>query len=78
LNYDQTFAAIVKPALYRAIFFLAAIHVWEIEQLDMKMAFLYGNIDTEVYVEQPHRFKLGDKFCRLNRSLYRLKQSPRL
>jgi ATP-binding cassette subfamily B (MDR/TAP) protein 1 len=78
LDYDQTFAAVIKQASYRTTFALAATYDWEIEQLDVKSAFLHGRIDTEVYVEQPHRFHNGNKVCHLNWSLYRLKQSLRL
>ncbi len=54
------------------------MHDWEIEQLDVKTAFLYGKIDTEVYVEQPHGFEHGGAVCRLIQLLYRLKQLPQL
>jgi hypothetical protein len=78
LDYDQTFAAVVKPASYRTLFAMAAMYDWVIEQLDVKTAFFYGKIDTKVYVEQPHGFRNSDKVCHLNPSLYGLKQSPRL
>ena len=56
LDYDQTFASVVKPMSYKIIFSLAAIHNWEIEHMDIKTAFLYGKIDEKVYVEQPTGF----------------------
>ena len=56
LNYNQTFAFVVKPMSYKTIFLLAAIHNWEIEHMDIKTAFLYGKIDEEVYVKQPTGF----------------------
>jgi hypothetical protein len=77
-GYDQTFAAVDKPALFRLVFALAATHDWEIEELNIKTAFLYGKIDTEVFVEQPHGFQEGDMVCQLRQFLYRLKQSLHL
>jgi hypothetical protein len=50
--------------------------------MDVKTAFLYNSIDEEVYTEQPIGFKQGEKnkdfVCKLNKALYRLKQSPKL
>ena len=49
--------------------------------MDVKTAFLYGDIDTEIYVEQPEGMgAIGEshKVCKLNKALYGLKQSPRV
>jgi hypothetical protein len=49
--------------------------------MDVKTAFLYGDIDVEVYVEQPDGFNesgTSDKVCKLRKALYGLKQSPRV
>lgn len=48
IDYDEVFAAAVKPASFRPIFALAAIHDLEVEQMDVKTAFLHGNIDIPV------------------------------
>ena len=56
LDYNQTFAFVVKPMSYKTIFSLAAIYNWEIEHMDIKTAFLYSKIDEKVYVEQPTGF----------------------
>ncbi|XP_057985369.1 uncharacterized mitochondrial protein AtMg00810-like, partial [Hevea brasiliensis] len=59
---------------------LAATYDWPLHQLDIKNAFLHGDLQEEVYMEQPPGFvaqgELG-KVCRLRKSLYGLKQSPR-
>ena len=79
LDYHETFSAVVKPMSYKAIFAIAAANDWEIEQMDVKTAFLYGNIDEEVYVEVPHGYTDKQKvYCRLRKALYGLKQSPRI
>ena len=51
LDYNDTFASVVKPMSYKLLFAIAAAYDLEIEQMDVKTAFLYGNIDVEVYVE---------------------------
>src|SRR5271168_5105528 len=51
----------------------------EIEQMDAVAAFLANLLDEEIYMEQPEAFTDGtDKICKLERSIYRLKQSTRL
>ena len=45
--------------------------------MDVKTAFLYGDIDEEIYMEQPEGYSDGNQVCRLKKSLYGLKQSPR-
>ena len=77
LNYDETFASVVKPMSYKAIFLLAAIHDWELEHMNIKTAFLHREIHEEFYVEQPTRFAKDNRVCHLNKTFYSLKQSPR-
>ena len=69
----------VKPMSYKALFAFAAAQDWEIEQMDVKTAFLYGDLDEEIYIEQPEKSKNGtDRICLLKKALYGLKQSPRV
>lgn len=59
---------------------LVALLDLELQQLDVKTAFLHGNLDEEIYMEQLEGFvqHRNEKFvCRLKKSLYGLKQSPR-
>ena len=62
---------------YKAIFALAAAYDWEIEQMDVKTAFLYGAIDTDIYVQLPTGCGVTGT-AKLNKALYGLKQSPRV
>ena len=78
-DYHETFASVVKPMSYKALFAIAAARDYEIEQMDVKTAFLYGTVEEELYVEQPTGCEDGTtRVCRLNKALYGLKQSPRI
>ena len=58
---------------------IAAIHNLEIQQMDVKTTFLNGELDEEIYMEQPEGFivpGLEKNVCRLVKSLYGLKQAP--
>ena len=57
---------------------MAARHKWQVFQLDVKTAFLNGDIDTDVHMIQPPGFQDGtSRVCKLKRSFYGLKQAPR-
>jgi hypothetical protein len=81
VDYYETFASVVKPMSYKAIFAIAAAQDWELEQMDVKTAFLYGDVEEDIYVIQPEGFELPGKeglVCKLKKALYGLKQSPRV
>ncbi|SLM34553.1 gag-pol polyprotein [Lasallia pustulata] len=79
LDYNETFATVVKPMSYKTLFAIAAALDLETEQMDVKTVFLYGNIDEEIYMAQPEGLSNSTKqVCRLNKALYRLKQSPQV
>lgn len=78
-DFYETFASVVKPMSYKALFALAAALDLEIEQMDVKTAFLYGTIAEEIYVEQPLGMDDGTpRVCKLLKALYGLKQAPRV
>ena len=77
-DYDQTFAAVIKPMSYKLLFAISAVKDWEIQQMDVKTAFLHSSLEEEVYTEQPHGYQQGTLACKLNKALYGLKQSPRV
>lgn len=79
IDYDETFASVVKPMSYKALFAIAAALDLEIEQMDVKTAFLYGSVQEDIFVEQPHGLNDDSgRVCKLNKALYGLKQSPRV
>nr|GEW78285.1 retrotransposon protein, putative, Ty1-copia subclass [Tanacetum cinerariifolium] len=61
----------------RVILALTACKDFELEQLDVKTAFLHGNLEEVIYMRQPPGYEQGNKACLLKKSLYGLKQSPR-
>ena len=78
VDYDETFSPVVKFATVRAVLSLALSRNWAIHQLDVKNAFLHGTPTKTVYCSQPTGFvdtAQPDRVCRLNRSLYGLKQA---
>lgn len=78
IDYLETYAPVVNMASIRMLFAYAATNGMHLSQFDVKTAFLYGDLDEEVFMEQPEGFsEENGKVCRLKRSLYGLKQSPR-
>ena len=64
---------------YKALFAIAAFLDLEIEQMDVKTAFLYSSIEDEIYVEQLKGFNNNSRqVYKLDKALYGLKQSPRV
>lgn len=79
IDFNETFASVVKPMSYKMIFAIAVALDLELEQMDVKTAFLYGLINEEIYVQQFEGFDGGSgRGCKLMRALYRLKQAPRV
>lgn len=80
VDYNDVFSPVVKHSSIRTFFSIVAMHDLKLEQLDVKTAFLHGELDEEIYMDQPEGFKVPGKenhVCKLKRSLYGLKQSPR-
>jgi len=74
------FSHVVKHFSIQILFALAAQYDLEIDQLDVKIAFLYDDLDEEICRTQPVGFKAAGQeklVCKLKKSLYELKQSPR-
>uniref|UniRef100_A0A2N9E1A2 Uncharacterized protein n=1 Tax=Fagus sylvatica TaxID=28930 RepID=A0A2N9E1A2_FAGSY len=81
INYTETFAPVAKINTVRVLLSLAANLDWPLQQFDVKNAFRHGESSEEVYMDLPPGCMIPEehcrKVCRLEKSLYGLKQSPR-
>lgn len=81
IDYTEIFTPVAKINTIRVLLSLAANLDWPLQQFDVKNAFLYEELSEEVYINLPPGCmiptKLSQKVCRLKKSLYGLKQSPR-
>ncbi|RVW87679.1 Retrovirus-related Pol polyprotein from transposon RE1 [Vitis vinifera] len=80
IDYQETFAPVAKLNTIRILLSLAVNQDWCLQQLDIKNAFLNGDLEKEVYMEIPPGFEESmakNQVCKLQKSLYGLKQSPR-
>ena len=80
IDFQETFAPVARLDAIRALVALAAQKGWLLYQLDVKSAFLNGELQEEVFVDQPQGFLVKnkeDKVYKLKKALYGLKQAPR-
>jgi len=81
LDCNETFAPVAKFTTIRCILAMTAANGWELHQMDVNTAFLNGDLDEEVFMEQPDCYvdpTYPDKVCRLLPALYGLKQAPKM
>jgi hypothetical protein len=78
IDYDETFALVAKMDSIRLVLVIAAAKGWEVHQMDVKNDFLHGDLSEEICMEQPSGFIQNSSLvCRVKKSLYGLKQTPR-
>lgn len=80
VNFLETYNPVVRTATVRLVLHLAVMHHWDIKQLDVKNAFLHGDLSETVYMRQPPGFEdknHPDHVCLLRKAIYGLKQAPR-
>ena len=59
----RSFAPVTRSSSIRSIISLAAVFGWKLHQMDVKTAFLNGEVEEEVYIEQPEGFMLQKISC---------------
>ncbi|XP_056697386.1 uncharacterized mitochondrial protein AtMg00810-like [Spinacia oleracea] len=77
---DETFSPVVKPATIRTVLGLAMARKWSIHHLDLKNAFLHGDLQDTVYMHQPLGFvdrRAPNYLCLFRKALYGLKHAHR-
>ncbi len=80
IDYDEVFSPVARYTSVRTVLALANEYDMEIEQMDVQTAFLHGDLDEEIYMSQPEGFVERGKeglVCKLQKSLYGLKQAAR-
>ena len=72
IDYEETFAPVARYTSIRVIISLASVLGWKLHQMDVKTAFLTGQVEEEVYIEQPEGFVVQRKeslVCKLKKTL---------
>jgi len=80
IDFEETFAPVARLEAIRMFLALSSFQKFKVFQMDVKSSFLNGDLEEEVYIEQPDGFILGNDpnlLCRLKKALYGLKQAPR-
>jgi Reverse transcriptase (RNA-dependent DNA polymerase) len=77
VDYEETFAHVAHMPTVRTLLAVAVNRKWRLHQLDVKNAFLNGDLAEKVYMSPPPGMNHEpNHVCRLNRALYGLKQAP--
>ena len=77
IDYEETFAPVACLTYIRSLIAVAAIHHWPLFQMNVKNAFLNGDLFEEVYMQPPPGYPDSqNQFCCLRRTPYGLKQVP--
>ena len=80
LDYNETFSLVVRMATMRLLFPISVILNMELQQMDVKTAFLNGDLNEVLYMQQEefiHK-EIQNLVCLLGKSIYGLNQSPRM
>jgi hypothetical protein len=79
LNYTKTFVSMIKSMSYKTMYIIIVVNDWKIEQMNVKIVFLYDKIHENVFVVQFTKFEQRiNQICKLNKSLYELKQFSKI
>lgn len=78
VDYSETFSPVAKLSTIRSMLSVASAEKMHLTQFDVSTAFLYGELEEVIYMQQPEGYSDGtENVCKLKRSLYGLKQAPR-
>jgi hypothetical protein len=80
VDYFDTYSPVTRIASIKILFAIASIYKLVVHQMDVKTAFLNGDLEEEIYMEQPEGCVVPSqehKVCKLVKSLYGLKQAPK-
>ena len=78
IDYEETFARVACISSVHTLLAIATASKWDLFQMDVKNAFLNGDLSEEVYTQPPPNLSVeSNKVCHFRRALYGLKQTPR-
>ena len=80
IDFDEIFSPVVKMTSIRTILSLVVVEYFHLEQSDVKTTFLHGDLEEDIYMQQPQGYEVKRKenlVCKLKKSLYGMKQAPR-
>jgi transposase InsO family protein len=79
IDFNEVYAPVSKHTSLRTLLALVAAEDMELHQLDIKTAFLNGELEEDIWMEQPPGYTVGgsDMVCYLHKALYGLRQAPR-
>jgi hypothetical protein len=80
INFEETFSPVARMEAIHLLLAYACSKNVKVYQMDVKSTFLNGELEEEVYIEQPKGFQLSENtyyVCKLKKALYGLKQAPR-
>lgn len=77
-DFNETYAPVAKLPTLRILLAIANRYDMHVHQMDVKGAFLNGDLNEEIYMVQPEGFARGKQVCKLNKAIYGLKQASRM
>ena len=81
IDFGDIFSHVSKLTSIRFLLYVVVAFDFEVEQMDVKTTFLHGDLEEEIFMKQPEGYVVKGKkelVCKLKKSLYGLKQSPRM
>jgi hypothetical protein len=79
IDYKESFTPVVKMTIIRVLLFVVINQGWSLYQMDVRNAFLHGELEEEVFMKLPPghpQSHSSNLICKLHKSIYGLKQSP--
>jgi len=76
IDYQETYSPVIGHSALRSIFALATAKDYKMVIFDVKTAFLYGDLEDEIYMYQPEGYNYKNKILKLKKAIYGLKQAP--
>lgn len=80
IDFGETLSPVIKTCTIRLVLSITVMNQWSIKKLDVDNAFFNGQLDEDVYMQQPPGYvdkNFPNHVCKLHKSLYGLKQAPR-